>query len=85
MVEYTLSQQEYYLEYGSDESNLNQTSDTLLSESNTSLTNQAYSISLTGLVCNTSYYVRVRVMIGDFIHSSDITSFTTSDFADPGR
>ena len=84
MVEYILSQQEYYLEYGSDENNLNQTSDTILSESDTSLTNQAYNISLTGLERNTLYYVRVRVMIGDYIYSSDITSFTTSDHADPG-
>ena len=52
-------QEEYYLEYGTDPSNLDQTSDILPSPLDTSLVNQTYQVSLQGLNAGTIYYLRV--------------------------
>lgn len=78
-VEYVLEQQEYTLLYGVDENALNLTSNTILGNANTSLTNQQYSIMLTGLTMGTDYYVFVIAEYGLTTLYSDTISFRTTD------
>lgn len=78
-VEYVLEQQEYSLIYGVDENSLNLTSNRILGNANTSLTNQQYSIMLTGLTMGTDYYVFVIAEYGLTTLYSDTISFRTTD------
>ena len=72
-------QQEYYVDYGTDEDTLDQRSTTVTSSADTTLTDQDYTVSLSGLTLGTTYYIQVVATFGDFTLESDISSFTTSD------
>ena len=69
--------QEYYVLYGLDQNDLNLTSNTTQGNTNTSLTNQTYSITLQGLTMGTEYYLQVIATYGTDSLYSDKTSFTT--------
>ena len=69
--------QEYYVLYGLDQNDLNLTSNTTQGNTNTSLTNQTYSITLQGLTMGTEYYLQVIATYGTDSLYSDETSFTT--------
>lgn len=76
-VPFLSSPQEYTVEYGVDEDNLNETSDTL-SESDTTLTDETYSIVLNGLMRGALYYARVSTTnAGNVTFYSETTSFRT--------
>ena len=70
------SQQQYYVVYGEEQNALNNRSDTI-TVSNVALTNQNYSVTLTGLSSRVRYYIRVKAGIADTVLSTDITSFRT--------
>ena len=70
--------EEYYIQYGSEETELDMTTTPIPSPRDTSLVNQTYSVSLQGLSPGTVYHFRV-VAIYDvvFTRYSDQTSFRT--------
>ena len=71
------SPQEYTVEYGNDEDNLNETSDTI-AVSDTSLTDQTYNTTLTGLTQGVLYHLRVATTnAGNVTFYSDTKSFRT--------
>ena len=72
-------QQQYYVDYGTDEEVLGQSSGAVMSSDDTSLTNQNYSVSLSGLSLNTTYYIQVVATFGVYILKSGISSFTTPE------
>jgi len=72
-------QQQYYVDYGTDEDALDQSSGTVTSSDDTSLTNQNYSVSLSGLSLNTAYYIQVVATFGFSTLKSGISSFTTPE------
>jgi hypothetical protein len=74
-------QQQYTVFYGTDFLNLDQTSATLLSNSDTSLTNQQYFVVITGLQVGTTYYFRISVSVGDLTFTTDVNEFRTLDLA----
>lgn len=53
------TQEEYYVLYGTDPTDLNQRTDRITSSGDTSLTNQIFSLSIDGLDPGTVYYLRV--------------------------
>ena len=76
-VEYISVEQDYVVNYGTSEDNLDQTSDTVPSVTDTSLTNQEYSVSLTDLSAGTMYYYQVVATFESTTLESDTASFTT--------
>ena len=76
-MEYISVEQDYVVNYGSSEDNLDQTSDTVPSVTDTSLTNQEYSVSLTDLSAGTMYYYQVVATFESTTLESDTASFTT--------
>ena len=56
--------EEYTVEYGLEADNLNMTSSTVESDSDTSLVNLTYSVSINDLEMGTIYYMRVRAQDG---------------------
>ena len=72
-------QQQYYVDYGTNEDVLGQSSGAVTSSDDTSLTNQNYSVSLSGLSLNTTYYIQVVATFGFSTLKSDISSFTTPE------
>jgi len=76
-VAYLVQQQQYYVDYGTDEDARDQRSGTVTSSDNTSLTNQNYTVSLSGLSLHTTYYIQVVATFGVYTLKSDISSFTT--------
>ena len=81
-VEYVLEQQQYYVAYGLDEDNLNETSYSILGNSNISLRDQTYNITLDGLTTGDTYYVVVIASYGFTTIFSETVSFTTKE---PGK
>lgn len=72
--------EEYIVEYGVDSDNLNLTSSTVDSNSDTSLVNQSYSVLLEGLEVGTIYYIRVLAQFGInglYKRYSDVIAFRT--------
>ena len=78
-VEYVMEQQQYYLVYGSDENMLDDTSYFIVGNSNTSLRDQTYNITLDGLTTGTTYYVTVIATYSFTTLFSDTVSFTTRE------
>ena len=72
-------QQQYTVFYGTDLQNLDQTSATVLSNSDTSLTNQQYFVVIQGLQVGTTYYFQISVSIGDLTFTTDVNEFRTRD------
>lgn len=71
--------QEYYLLYGTNRYSLNFTTDRIQGNSNISLVNVTYSISLQNLDMGTMYYVVVVAEFGSTTLYSDMTTFTTNE------
>ena len=70
-------QQQYYVDYGTDENALDQRSKTVISSDDTSLTDQNYTVSLSELFFNTTYYIQVVATFGVYTLKSGVSSFTT--------
>lgn len=78
VVSYIPEQLEFTVYYGTDEDSLDSISDTVTSSyDDTSLTNQEYSVVLTGLSLGTTYYFKVEATYSDFTIESDVEDFTT--------
>ena len=75
------TQEQYYVEYGTDPLNLDQKSASIISPTDTSLLNQMYSETISGLDSSTLYYLRV-VAEFDVVSKrrSDIYSIWTKDY-----
>ena len=67
----------YYVEYGTSRSVLNQQSRSIESGSDLTITNQLYSVDITGLMSNTTYYYRVVASNSFTSTPSTISSFVT--------
>ena len=79
-------EEEYYIIYGSDPNELNVTSDTVPSVSNTSLENQTYSILVEGLDVSTVYFAQIVAAFGangDFKRYSETFVFRTKEYGTP--
>ena len=72
--------EEYYITYGIENINLDQTTESVPSPLNTSLVNQSYTIILQDLSPGTIYYLRVAAVFNVlYVRYSDIISFRTYD------
>ena len=69
--------QEYYIIYGTNQNDLSLVTDRIRGDTDTSLENVAYSISLQNLDPGTKYYLAVVAEFGSTVLFSNITSFTT--------
>lgn len=70
--------EEYYIQYGTEETMLDVTTDSIPSPSDTSLVNQTYSITLQGLRPSTIYYFRVAAVYDSIsTRYSELSSFRT--------
>lgn len=68
------------MEYGTDPDNLNLTSDSIPSPSNTSLTNVMFGTTLSELDDSTIYYFRIAAVFDEvFKRYSEIASFRTKE------
>ena len=72
-------QQQYYVDYGTDEDALDQRSGTVTSSDDTFLTDQNYTVSLFELSLGTTYYIQVVATFGVYTLKSDVFSFTTPE------
>ena len=79
IVPSVIQQQQYYVIYGLSSSALSETSATVIGTANTTLTDQQYSVGLTGLSNSTMYYFRVLAEFDDIVLMSDINTFRTQD------
>ena len=81
----TYTPETYSIQYGISASNLDLTSDNVTSRgvdtvhSFIGLTNEVYSITLTGLTINTNYSFRVVAMNTNGSSSTDVFNFTTAE------
>lgn len=76
-IEYVLEQQTYYIAYGVDSNALNETSYSIEGNSDISLVNQTYNITLDGLAYGTEYYAVVIAKYNLTTLVSETVSFTT--------
>lgn len=71
-------QEQYFVEYGVESNNLNQTSIQVSSVADITLQNQTYSVTLQGLTPATIYYFRVSAVFEEvFQRYSDLSAFRT--------
>ena len=74
------TQEQYYIVYGADRNTLDQQSGSVSSVGNTTLTNQEYTLSLSGLEPGTIYYLRVVAVFDMFSkRQSEIFAFRTKE------
>lgn len=81
-VPYIVEEEEYYIIYGVESDELDMTSDSIPSVSDTSLENQTYSLYVEGLKSGTVYYAQVVAafgMSGEFKRYSDTFVFRTKE------
>ena len=72
--------EEYYIQYGTEETLLDMETESIPSPMDTMLMNQMYSTSLIGLRPSTTYYFRVIAVFDEFVaRYSQILSFRTYD------
>ena len=79
VVPFIPEQIEFTVYYGTNEDSLDGASDTVTSSADTSLTDQEYSVTLTGLRLGVSYYFKVVGTYSDFTVESDVGEFTTNE------
>lgn len=72
-------QQQYRVAYGLDPQLLDQMSSVVPGVSDITLTDQEYSVDITGLTMSTNYYFRIVVTFGDQTIMSELSSFRTLD------
>lgn len=72
-------QQQYRVAYGLDPQTLDQMSSVVPGVSDITLTDQEYSVNITGLTMSTNYYFRIVVTFGDQTIMSELSSFRTLD------
>lgn len=72
-------QQQYRVAYGLDPQLLDQMSSVVPGVSDITLTDQEYSVNITGLTMSTNYYFRIVVTFGDQTIMSELSSFRTLD------
>ena len=76
-------QEQYYVEYGTDLTDLDQLTVPIQSPSDTTITNMTYSTDLTGLEHSTVYYFRVVAVFNDvFKRYSEVAALRTKE---PGK
>ena len=75
-------QEQYYVAYGTDPNNLNQVTHTINSPVDTSLVNQRYSTTLSGLLSGTIYYIEVIA-----VYNEEFVRYTEAAFLvkEPGK
>ena len=71
--------EEYYVSYGTDPNNLDQTSETLNSPQDTSVTDRAYTTTLTGLDSGSVYYIQVIAVFDVEFKRYTETAFVTKE------
>ena len=72
-----ITPEQYYVAYGTDPDNLNQTSATINSPTDTSLTNLPYSTTLSGLEPGSLHYIQVTAVFDDeFVRYTEILFLT---------
>ena len=70
--------EQYYVQYGTDPSNLDQTTDPILSPMDTSVVNMTYDTTLQELEPGIIYYFRVAAAFNEiFVRYSEIIQFIT--------
>lgn len=73
-------QEQYYVEYGTDPSDLDQSTFPIESPSDTTITNMTYSRDLTGLEPSTVYYFRVVAVFNEvFKRYSEVAALRTKE------
>ena len=72
-------QQRYRVLYGTDPQTLDQTSAIVIGAEDITLTDQEYSVDLTGLDISTLYYFQISITFGDVTIMTEISSFRTLD------
>lgn len=72
-------QQQYRVAYGLDPQLLNQMSSVVPGVSDITLTDQEYSVDISGLTMSTNYYFRILATFGDQTIMSELSSFRTLD------
>ena len=72
-------QQRYRVEYGTDPQTLDQTSATVIGAADITLTDQEYSVDLSGLNISTLYYFQIVITFGDVTIMTEISTFRTLD------
>lgn len=72
-------QQQYRVVYGLDPQLLDQMSAVVTGVDDITLTDQEYSVDISGLSISTSYYFRISVMFGGLTIMSELSSFRTID------
>ena len=72
-------QQRYRVEYGTDPQTLDQTSATVTGAADITLTDQEYSVDLSGLNISTLYYFQIVITFGDVTIMTEINTFRTLD------
>ena len=77
VIAFIVEQQDFIVYYGTDENSLDLTSDIVTSSDDTSLTDQEYDVTLTGLTLGTTYYYQVVANYSNFRLESEIKDFTT--------
>ena len=81
-ITYFNEEEEYYIIYGFESDDLDETSDSIMSVSNTSLENQTYTIHIEGLDAATIYFAKVVAVFGasgEFKRYSDTFVFRTKE------
>lgn len=81
-IPYFTTPEQYYVAYGTDPNNLNLTSAILNSPTDTSLMDQTYTTTLTGLNPGSAYYIQVVA-----VFDTDFVRYTESVFItkEPGK
>ena len=74
-----ITQEEYYVAYGSDPDNLNQTTTSVDSPTDTSLTDLSYSITLSNLDPGQFHYIQVTAVYDDIYVRYTESSFITKE------
>lgn len=73
--DFSITQLEFTVQYGTEEDSLDETSDTVTSSDDTS----DYSVRLSDLSLGTTYYFKVVTTFSDFTLESDVDDFTTEE------
>ena len=72
-------QQRYRVLYGTDSQTLDQASAVVVGAEDITLTDQEYSVDLSGLEMSTLYYFQISVTFGDVTIMTEISTFRTLD------
>ena len=72
-------QQQYTVLYGLNPQSLDQISPAVVGNSDITLTNQQYSVAISGLQIGTTYYFRISTTFGEVTFTTETNEFRTLD------